>query len=341
MSKIKTLSTILAGVAIIGCIVLVSCEKKVEGFLSDRIFYQVNPFYIQQGITAVSSSLVADGSTAPLHVEVLALRDSAGNDADSLLSTPRSIVTFKGAITYLDSTLDLLKLKLQDSLVRPFNIAETGGRLQFTAATKFVPTGSYNMDISVSNTRGTEVLQNVCTFIIGPLEKYYDLYYNRVRYWNNGTGDGGADKEVVNSALVSVSFTGGTDVSKVIYKFVDKNGKPFNPKKGEVSRWNIGYVAAIFDEYDPYYTPVLTDSTLEYQIPSYGISFPYVHTVYSPDGTESTDGNQNINPALCRYKISASANKQGQLVQSFTSLDFLAAGTYVVTVTLPDIERNY
>ena len=153
------------------------CQKIVHGYLSDRIFYQVNPFVVQQGVTTVSSSLVADGSTEPLHVKVISLKDSLGNDADSILNTPRNIVTYTGTLTPADSTIALLNAKLKDRYVRPFNIAEIGGRLQFTAATTYVPAGTYNMDLLVSNIRGSETLKNACQINITPLTNTYNAGY--------------------------------------------------------------------------------------------------------------------------------------------------------------------
>jgi hypothetical protein len=255
-----------------------------------------------------------------------------GHNADSILTTPRTIVTYTGTVTYLDTTLDQLKAKLKDSLVSPFNIAEIGGRLQFTAATKYVPAGSYNMDISVTNVRDTKVIENACQINITGLGNTTNLLFKRLRYWDNGTGDGGYNREDQGGITVDINYQPGTPQTKVTYKFVDKNYQPFNPAAGDVTRFRVDW--PVFENWCPYYKPVYTDSTIEYRVPDIGLSFPY----YPNTVINGTSWNDNYT-ALCYYKIVAAANKKHQLIQALTSIQYLAAGTYVVTIRVPDAER--
>lgn len=320
----------IASVTGVLCIylLLAGCQKIVHGYISDDIFYQVNPFYVAQGGTTVSAALVGNGSTAPLHVTVLALKDSAGNDMDSVLTTPRSIVTFTGAITYADSTLDLLKTKLKDSLVRPFNIAETGGRLQFTAATSFVPAGTYYMDLQVSNTRGTRTLNNACTIIIQPTGDTYSLAYRRLGVYDaTGTTLVSNFDNDDNYCSVEVTHVSSTPVSQVIYKWVDKNGVVFSPAKGEVVAFSKSYPT--LHNWIPYYQEVYGDSTITEQIPDYGIMVPYFQTAKVPDGTLFTNGGQN-----CRvdYRINNTDSKDNAVYKSMTAISYLSTGTYYITV---------
>ena len=325
----RNILQLITGFLCLGIIASSGCKKIEEGFISDRIVYPQNPFYIQQGITAVSASLVADGSTAPLHVQVLSLKDSAGNDADSLLTTPRSIVTFTGAITYLDSTLDLLKLKLKDSLVSPFNIAELGGRLQFTAATKFIPTGSYNLDVAVSNVRGTRVLQNACNFIIQPVVNTFNLLYQRLIYYDSV----GAQLVYNDQAgIADIRYTATGTSSKVIFKWVDKNNRPFNPAKGEVlTRAN----RPSFKSWDPYYSPVYTDSTIEAEFPNLALSFPFFQTAKCEDGSLWTDVS-----AITYYRVLRQAIVENQDIYSTISTQLLTSGTYNITIHMNGVTRK-
>ncbi|HWK04873.1 MAG TPA: hypothetical protein VNS58_14630 [Puia sp.] len=265
------------------CVILLlgaGCAKTIHGYLSNDIYYTVNPFQVQQGVTTVSAPLVLNGSSAPLHVELSALRDSAGNDADSILMKPQSILTYKSTVTVNDSTLDLLNAKLNDSLVRPFNIAETGGRLQFTAATNYVPTGSYTMDLTVSNINGVKFLKNACTIVIEPLTITSSLGYFSYRP-NDPTGTTQlfrteSDPTYSNFDITHEDTQGET---KIVLKFVDKNGVPFNPNAGEVQYWsNVDKSTTSFPQLNfwaPYYAPTYTDSTIVTKLPNIAVSFPY------------------------------------------------------------------
>ncbi|MGF7229901.1 hypothetical protein [Arachidicoccus sp.] len=299
------------------------CQKIIHGYLSDRIFYQVNPFNVLQGVTTVSSSLVADGSTEPLHVKVLSLTDSSGKDADSLLTTPQNIVTYKGTVTYLDSTIDMLKAKLSDSMVRPFNIAEIGGRLQFTAATVYVPAGKYNMNIEVSNVRGTREINNACEINIVP------IITDSIFYEGVTTSDilGNFYPSSMNVIITRVP----KGANKVIFKFLDKNGKPFDPANAEVvhrkGRSN-------FADWDPYYPEVKTDSSLEYEYPSGVPQFPIFSSTVIDDGSSWNGG-------ISYYQIPWKYTSNGLNVNPvLTPIFYQPNGTYIITYYLNDIEHK-
>ena len=136
-NKKSMLASLLLTVALL---IIYGCQKVPKGFISDNIFYNINPFTVSQGITTVSTGLVIDGSTTPLNVKLLAVRDmGTGKDASGILLKLDTIRVFKGAVDYNDSTEALLNLKLKDSTLAPFSVNGIGGRLQFTQATKFVP----------------------------------------------------------------------------------------------------------------------------------------------------------------------------------------------------------
>ncbi|BAV05550.1 hypothetical protein SAMN05421788_1054 [Filimonas lacunae] len=310
----------------------IACQKKVRGYLSDDIFYTVNPFEVQQGVTAVSGSLVLNGSSAPLHVELAALRDADGNDADSILRTPRSIKTFKGTLDYTDSTLALFNAKLNDSLVRPFNIADIGGRLQFTAATTYVPAGTYNMDLVVSNINGEKYLKDACQITIKPVAEPYKINWRRVQIWDvtKTTVLQGWDNDA--NCPVDVQYVSGTEQAAIVYKFVDKNGKAFNPKNGEVKAWSTSLPT--LHNWAPYYPLVLTDSTLVQQLPYSGLAFPYYTNVLLDNG-------QTLPDVSCRLDYQIFNTTETNVVKSMTSLTYgITSGTYYVTAHLNTITHR-
>lgn len=305
-----------------------ACQKVVHGYLSDNIYYQVNPFIVQQGVTTVSSSLILNGSTAPLHVTLKSLRDSAGNNADSILRKPQTITTYTTALTSDDTTLALLKGKLKDSLVRPFNIAEIGGRLQFTAATLYVPAGKYTMDLSVSNVNGERDLKNACTIVITPLTNTYETGYFSYR-----PNDPVSNTQLFRTesdpfySSFDINFQPASDFTRIVLKFVDKNGKPFNPKNGEVSDWsNVPKATTSFPKlsyWAPFYPAQQTDSTIVQQIPGIlGLNFPYFGLGNYPAGGQ------------CRIDNKITGLVSNQVIHTVMYFKLLTIGTYYITYHL-------
>ena len=317
--------------AIAVCVALLmgaGCAKTIHGYLSDDIYYQVNPFVVQQGVTTVSAALVLNGSSAPLHVKLSALLDSAGNNADSILMKPQSIITYKSPVTSDDTTLALLQAKINDSLVRPFNIAEIGGRLQFTAATSYVPTGTYTMDLTVSNINGERYMKNACTILMEPL-----TITSSTGYFSYRPNDPSGTTQLFRTE--SDPFYSSFDIqreetqgeTRIIQKFVDKNGVPFNPKAGEVSDWsNVAKGTTSFPKlsyWAPFYAPVYTDSTIVTQLPNLPVSFPY----FDLNATYSAGGG-------CRIDNKITGLSSNEVIHTVMYFNLFTVGTYTITYHL-------
>ena len=308
-------------------IALFLCCKKVEtGFISDNIFYSINPFTVAQGNTTVSGGLIIDGSTTPINVVLLAIRDMAtGKDASSILKTPDTIRVYKGSVTYADSTIALLNTKLKDSTVAPFSINPIGGRLQFTQATKYVPLGKYNIDIQVSNVRGTKTLNNACQInIVGSTaDTLLYLAYNH------------SDAAFLNfttfpASLLNCKITHNPNGdNKIVYVWKDKNGNYFNPKNGEITG-RPGRPS--FSDWDPYYPVVKTDTTLEFKYPAGVPQFP----IFSDSKSYPTGFSNGIN----YYSVSGAHTDIGMNCNTtFTINYFVTKGTYTITTILTDVTR--
>jgi len=319
--KIKYTAIVLAG----SLAAIAGCQKVVHGYLSDDIYYQVNPFDVQQGVTTVSAALVLNGSTAPLHVDLLALRDADGNDADSVFTTPRKIVTYKSSVNYTDTTLEMLEAKLNDSLVSPFNLGEIGGRLQFTAATAYVPTGTYNMDIKVSNVNGSKIIKNACAINITGLATPYSIGYFSYRPYDDEDNMIFRTESDPYYSTVDIDFDAESE-NQIILKFVDKNGVAFNPNKGEVKDFSNESAATTYfptlHMWAPFYSQVYTDSSIIQKLPDVNLSFPYFSLPnYAAGGGVRIDN-----------KISGM--KGYAYVQMATYFALNTRGTYTITVHL-------
>lgn len=300
------------------------CQKVVNGYLSGRLFYQINPFYVQQGVTTVSSPLVSEGSTEPLNVKLISIvNEATGQSADSQFLKPQTMKTFISAVDYTDSSLASLNAKLKDSTVPPFAINPIGGRLEFTQSSQYLDTGTYDLSIQASNVRGSETLNNICQMIVTPISTVDTILYQA---WTNSDSLG--NFITLGSALqmTMTYYPNGGD--KVVYEFKDKNGNNFNPSLGEVHA-RVG--RPTFHDWDPYYPVALTDTSIEYPYPdgipylpafsisSLGSGFASGMTYYQVD-YHFTDLRQNVNPVS-------------------TVGFFVTKGEYIITYYLNNVTR--
>lgn len=312
------------GLAAFAAIGIYGCSKVEKGFLSSNLYYIENPLVTTQGSITVSSSLLVDGSTTPMTVELTKIVDSAGNDVESVLTKTDSIQGFSGSVSYLDSTLALLNAKITTTAAKPFSINPTGGRIQLTPATQFVPTGTYTVSVKATNVRGSIDLPNVCRIIINGTGSPYIDY---------GGSYGGAFDPLTGTNLYGIGVEPATvayypsATNKIIYKFLDKDNKVYDVKAGGITnrtgRWSM-------KQFDPYYPETFTDSSLEYQFPSVPNQFP----VFSNPGIGGVipRGTYGIFPA-----IPEAHNNSGHPVFYFVDMAFLSKGTYVITLKFTDV----
>jgi len=299
-----------------------ACERPDVGYLSDNIFYNTNPFEVQQGVTTFSSTIVANGSTTPLSVDLLKVKDESGEDVTEEFTEPGNIVTFSGTITWQDSTLEMLQTKLKDSLVTPFAVNSIGGRLEFSAATAYLNTGTYNIDVLVGNSKGEYTIEDACEINLIEVEDAYSMNYKRV------TTNGGVYETTDSYITVDVDFRSGGDASWCIYKFLDKNGTPFNPANGEITRRASTY--PFFDDWNPWYPIELTDTAFVQQMPHYqGIDFPY-YTELNVGGTAWSDISARYDWRIPKGYI----QELDEVLYGLISFEFFSTGTYVITTQL-------
>lgn len=305
-----------------GLLVIYACSKPEIGYLSDHIFYLVNPLRVEQGKTFYTSPIVGNGSTNPLSVKLLKVKDEQGNDITESFTEPRMIYTFVDQITYEDNTLEKLGQKIKDSLVTAFQVNPIGGRLEFSAATSYLPTGKFNIDVEASNSKGTAQLTDACEIELIPLETTHDMAYKRL---NNA--DGSIYYTEDSQVYVEVTHESGTEGSWCIYKFVDKNGEILSPAGGDIVRRSTTF--PYFTDWNPYYPLQETDEALVHQMPDYGITFPYFSVLYV-GGSRWEDTNMRND-----FKVPAGRlNETNNDLFGLISFKFYASGTYTITTHL-------
>ena len=305
-------------------LLLASCQKTETGFISNRMYYVENPLTTTQGSVTVSSALVADGSTAPLHVDLTSITDESGKDVMEIMTKQDSISGFTGSISFADSTLDLLNSKIAVTAAKPLSVNPIGGRIQLTPATQYVPVGTYQIGITVSNSRGKIDMPKACTIVINGSGSADTVYAGTYAGTFNPTT--GSIIGNLAAPTVAVTYVPGT-TNKLVYKFVDKEGKVYDAKMGGITarkgRWSM-------KQFDPYYPEVLTDTSVEYQFPDVPNQFP----VFVNPGINGIipRGNYGIFPA-----IPQAANDSGNPVFVFLDMAFFAKGTYIITTTFSDV----
>lgn len=301
----------------IGITMVLSCKKPEIGYLSSNIFYTSNPLQVPQGSVFYSASINADQSSAPLTVKLLAIRNKlTGEPADDMLKN-YEISTFTEGVTDADSTLALLNAKITKSLLPAFRINEIGGRLEFTAGTSNIDTGTYVIDVQVTNSKGTMTKLNAC-----------DIHLIEPETYSIGTGFAstspiGLEADFVNLAAPVLTVTRVVGEDKIIIKIVDGNGVAFNPSNNEVVlRGDRGN----FAQMNPYYPVVKTTTAMEWGFPVLPNGFPI---------------KQGSNGTLCYYRIPGAFVTAGRNVNvAWDAFKVKAPGTYTLTVKMTDVFKK-
>lgn len=287
---------IICAASVIALISYACSKKPQEGFLGNRFFYLANPFVGIKGRVTTSTPLQADGSTQPITVKLLSVRNRAGQVTD-VLSKEYEIPIYKGEVTPLDSTPQLLAVKLGTAMYRPFNVNPLGGRLELTPATALVDTGTYDFDIEVSNVRGSRVVNNIAQVRITP-----SVSSQLIRQFAN-TSAPNQETAFTTQGTFSTTIERRAGPNQIIIRFLDRNGVAFNPRTGQVLP-RVGTTAAprfVFKQFAPYFPEVVNDTAFIYQYPEKTPTFPlyalnnaYLSSYRIP--AEFNTLNQNINP---------------------------------------------
>ena len=283
------------------CISLYCCTKRVEGFLSDRLFYRANPLVAIKGRVTTSAPLEADGSTQPLNVKLLDVRSAAWRSVDAM-KKEYEIVVYKAEIRPTDTTLEMLNSKLGLAMYKPFNVNPIGGRLEVTPASVFVDTGTYDFDIQVSNVRGTKTVQNIGKVVITPAVPFT---ISRSGFVSTSTPNQEVTFVNLAASAITTTVTRRDGPNRVIIMFVDKNNVPFKPSADEViPRPSAGTTLRYhFGQFDPYYPVIKTDTAFVHEYPAKTPTFPLfslgginVFTVHYRIPNNHNDVNLNLNP---------------------------------------------
>lgn len=295
------------------------CKKIEKGFISDYMYYSPNPIIATQGGVFNSKAIELDGTTGPVTVKLLAVRNAdTGQPAPDMIKE-FNIKQFLGEITSDDSTIALVNKKIVVKPALPLEVNAIGGRISLSQATAFVSTGNYVIDVQVSNVRGTREILNACKIQLLPKTNYAldpDPFYT--------TSDVNAETGFSDLSPLPITITyDNKGPNKIRFEYVDKNGVAFNPSAGEViTRGDRGN----FSQMNPYYPLVRTTSALEWDFIDFPNGFPIklgsngTGNYYRIPGRFTVE-NKNVNPVFFGFKA-------------------LSPGTFTVRVQIPTITRK-
>lgn len=308
-----------------GVLLVAGCTKVQEGFLSDGIRYKSPEIFIPKGITARYPGILFDGSTPPVKFEILDIRPVEGGKLPAAFNTKYPVWVFKDKMSFnpdTDTTMALLRAK-QDSLQElPFEFNPVNGGFLFKKPSTNLPNGVYEFDVKATNVNGSKVYKNLARLHIEdpeyirmtevPVVASYDSVTNTFPVSMQGTME-----------LKRISPQG----TQVMLKIMDKNGKLFNPKNGEVITRGDRPSFASYARFNPV---TVTDTAL---ITDYAIA-PY------PVKLIPGYGNYLIYYRIPAWfiKMDGAAPKAWSANPRF-GFQIVFEGTYEVIIHLPNVTR--
>jgi len=309
---------------------IIACSKIENGFQSDNIRYKSNVITAKRGMSLTMSDRInADGSTPPYTFELLNLRDAeTGAAAPKEFSTDYEILVFKQGMVFnaeTDSTVELLNLKREVVKKPPMEFNPVSGQLIFNRASANLPLGLYDFDVNFTNNRGTRLFEKLASIeIVDPtIEDMFEVTYQAA------TGSSATEVFTTISAPQITCKKISNEGARVILKVIDKTGKPFNPKAGEIVKRGD---RPMFESHVKFNPVVTTDTAMicDFEVAPFplaklidkaGTDWGYLNYYRIPMKFASVDGlpNNNVNPVF-GFRV-------------------LMEGTYIVEVRLPSVTR--
>jgi len=251
------------------------CKKIPDGNISNIIRYEVLPIEVPRGRAYVSTAINPEGSTKPLNIKLTNIYDrETGADVTGLFMQKYEHRVWKGLYDpKMDTTLAMIDAKLIDSLVYPISINPVSGQLEANFTTVNLPLGKYRFDLEISNPAGTKTYRGIGEFdlVDAPL---YEVPAVRSTVAMMVGAETTTRAIPSNNSHIRVERLG--DGDKIIVRIVDKDGVPFNPRKGEIARRPLSGTAIGFLQtlQDYTFSTELLDDRMEFAYPSPVLPFP-------------------------------------------------------------------
>ncbi len=246
-----------------------ACKKDEIGYMSDNLYYELNPVVIPKGWEYRGIGVNPDGSTRPLNFKLVHVYDKlTGKNMDDLFLKRYPMVAWKAALNFtIDSTKERILAKMQMVEAYPVNIEPTSGQIYTNYTTDNLPSGQYVFDMEISNIKQTKLFPKFGEFILKDTIPFQDLKAMNGAYSNPLMKQG---QESVTKGQGAESYS--IDIQRVpsddfniTLRFLDKHGNAFNPKRGEVLKRPSG--TSFLQTFETYTVkPDLFDDKLVYTV---------------------------------------------------------------------------
>ncbi len=314
--------------ALVSLVVAQGCKPEQIGFLNDSLRYNIAELQVMQGMAASTPPLIANGSSTPMTVELLEVRNkNTGAVVTEFLDT-HDFHVFLAQVGADDNTLEQLNAKIGPDSAPALSVNDIGGKVTITPATQHVPPGLYTLDLQVTNISGTKVYKEALDINLLPIKP--DSVFASATNTTPMLAESPATE--LRDFRVTTEYRA-TPENRIIYVWEDRDGKRFNPKKGEVIRR-----AALpsFADWSPYYPEVLTDTSIVYEYPFFkGMTYP-LKSIARVGTTEFNAG------PISHYRIPAMLNSMpvnsiALNINTSTTTRFYQPGTHVVRFKLTNV----
>ncbi|MCA5003828.1 DUF4859 domain-containing protein [Sphingobacterium bovistauri] len=307
---------------------LSSCKPETIGFLNDNMRYNVSELQAVQGSSVTTNPLVANGSSTPMSVKLVAVRNKVTGEIVNDFLTEQEYSVYLGQVGSDINTMDQLSALIGTKKSPAISVNGIGGKVVLTPATESVPAGLYTLDIDISNISGQKSYKDVLN--INLIELKPDSIFSK-----SATSSGlSSETDVRNLASTDYSTTiqyiPGNE-NKIIFMWLDKNGKAFNPKQGEViKRASL----PSFADWSPFYPEQLTDTSIVYQYPYFkGLSYPVKTTVRV--------GESNFTNLTSNYRINGAFTSLGRNINTSLMARFYKPGIHIVKFKVKNLNHRY
>ncbi|MDR1274620.1 MAG: DUF5007 domain-containing protein [Odoribacteraceae bacterium] len=319
---------------------IAACDQIEEGYLSTNVHYAQNPLEVSQGTVMFSEALAADNSTSPLRVELLDIRDvRTGQHAASWYGESEVSFWLDEINSATDTTWEQVLAKYSRKPYPIFQVNPVGGRLEFTEGTSEIPLGEYEIDVKVSNVRGSMILKNACTIILGEKANFFGVA-GAYDLWNTSNSDTrldpkidyreleGSDLDAFKATLSAAGETYDPDYGYMILKVLDNYGNAFDwtPSTDPISGGEIrqrnssGVEQRNYERRSPWQKMIYTDDALIAPFPM--APFPLIN---APDAPSDE---------IAYYRIVPTATNKGVDIWLRFSWEILRKGVFEVTYQL-------
>lgn len=258
MKKINFIWTVMIFIALCAG----GCSKVQNGYISDKLIYRRNPQIVSAGVLTTSIMPELNGTSQPIHFFIAGAYDSIGKPTDLLTKDVDLVVWDQPYVLATDTTIALVNAKRKTIKMPISQLNERSGQFTFTQASNLAPKGKYSFDVRMENVAGSQVFKNAMNIDIQQvLYSPGRMDINIMDVKNFGGG-------YITSPTATVKRIDRTPTAQspntISFKIVDKHGKPWNPKAGEIVPRGDRPSFPSFDRFAP---QVNTDSTMTWAYP--------------------------------------------------------------------------